>query len=85
MRITRLGRTALDWYSLIAVGIGCIPFFEWEEMVVEGRLTNDSLIKGLNNMNSNTNIGKLFWILQGKNSQALHFRHDIYRKQVLRI
>ena len=35
VRITRLGRTALYYYSLIMVVLGCIPFIKWEEKVVE--------------------------------------------------
>ena len=33
--ISRLGRTAFYCYSVITVVIGCIPFFNWEGMVVE--------------------------------------------------
>ena len=29
MRITRLGRTAFYFYSVITVRTGCIPFFKW--------------------------------------------------------
>ena len=36
MMITKLSRTSLYSYSEITVIRGCIPFFKWEEMVVEG-------------------------------------------------
>ena len=35
VRITKLGRTALYYYSVIMVVIGFIPFIKWEETVVE--------------------------------------------------
>ena len=38
MITTRIGRTALYYYSVIVVGMGWILFFKWEEMVVEGGL-----------------------------------------------
>ena len=34
VRITKIGRTALSYYSVIRVVLGCIPFIKWEEMVV---------------------------------------------------
>ena len=42
--ITRLGRKALNSYSVIAVGRGNHPLFEWEEREVEGRLKKRSLL-----------------------------------------
>ena len=36
MRISKLGRTALYYFLVIRVVIGCIPFMKWEDMVVEG-------------------------------------------------
>ena len=38
--IARLGRTALYCYSVIMIGLGCIPFIKWEEMVVGGSQKN---------------------------------------------
>ena len=34
--ISRLDRTAMDNYSVITEGEGCIPFLKWEEMEVGG-------------------------------------------------
>ena len=34
VKITRLGRTALTLIHFTVVG-GCVPFFKWQEMVVE--------------------------------------------------
>ena len=36
--ITRLDNIALHSHSVITVVRGCIPFFEWEEMMKEGGL-----------------------------------------------
>ena len=35
-QITKLGRTALHCYSRITEGTGCVPFFKWEVMLVDG-------------------------------------------------
>ena len=45
--ITRLGRTALYFYSVITVIKDCFPFFKWEEKVVEGGKT---VFPGLNHL-----------------------------------
>ena len=38
------GRTALFCYSGITVVRGCITFFRWEEMMVEGRLKQKKIV-----------------------------------------
>ena len=45
MMFTWLGRIALYCYSEITVVRGCLPFFKWEEMVVEERLKKTLCLK----------------------------------------
>ena len=61
--ITRLDRTALHCYSVITVVIGCIPFFKWAEMVVEGRQEKNESLDGMYGQAIMRKGKRIFWNL----------------------